>query len=185
MYFNPKEMNYPVEEYRLSDPCYYEMSIKILNWHRHFLKMARLVAERSKDRSTQCGCVIVKNNRVLATGYNGFPRGTEDYDNDKKHERPEKYLWFEHSERNAIYNAAAHGVALDGSTAYVTGPPCVDCTRAMIQSGIDLVVIPKQHNMQGRPVTQQWKDQAKVAEAMMANARVVYVCLEIDDERHE
>ena len=170
MCFSPREI----------DREHIHADIDMIMWHEHFLKMARLISERSKDRSTKCGCVIVRNKRVLATGYNGFPSGTEDYDNDAKNERPEKYLWFEHSERNAIYNAASNGVALCDSTAYITCPPCVDCTRALIQSGIVCIIIPKKHNFIDR-MDSIWAETAAVCEEMMRNAFLDYLCLEIDD----
>jgi len=72
---------------------------------------------------------------VLATGWNGFPRGIDD-DRDERHERPAKYKWTEHAERNAIYNAAANGTALRGATMVMPWYPCADCARAIIQSGI-------------------------------------------------
>lgn len=101
---------------------------------------AKHVARKSKDRSTKCGCVIVNDRlRDLVRGWNGFPSGVND-DVDERHERPAKYLWTEHAERNAIYNAAAEGVALRGCTAYVTLMPCCDCARAFIQAGIARVV---------------------------------------------
>lgn len=113
-----------------------------MEWDQYFVEMAQLVAKKSKDRSTKVGCVIVGPNReVRTTGYNGFCRGIDD-DVDSRHERPEKYYWVEHAERNAIYNAARNGISLEGCTAYVSSkiPPCADCTRALIQSGISRVV---------------------------------------------
>lgn len=113
-----------------------------MNWDEYFNKMAHLVATKSKDRSTQVGCVIVgPEHEVRTTGYNGFCRGIED-DVDGRHERPEKYLWTEHAERNAIYNAARNGVPLEGCTAYTTIFMCADCARALIQSGIKRVCTP-------------------------------------------
>ena len=62
-----------------------------------------------------------------------------------RQERPEKYYWFEHAERNAIYNAARIGVSLKKSTAYLTsGLPCMDCARALVQSGVVKIVC-KEH----------------------------------------
>lgn len=98
------------------------------------------ISKRSKDRSTRVGCVIVgKYNIPLAMGYNGIPRDCDD-DVDARHERPNKYFFFEHGERNAIYNAARMGHALDGARLYIPAPPCADCARAIIQSGINEVV---------------------------------------------
>lgn len=119
------------------------------NWDSYFMEMATLVASKSKDRSTKVGCVIVgPNNEVRSTGYNGFCRGVDD-DNDDRHERPEKYLWTEHAERNAIFNAARNGIRMEDCTAYTTMFPCADCARSFIQSGIRRIVT--------RPIRQNTK----------------------------
>jgi dCMP deaminase len=111
-------------------------------WDEYFMEMAALVATKSKDPNTQHGAVIVgPNNEVRSTGFNGFPRGV--IDNARYNVRPLKYFYVEHAERNAIYNAARHGTALEGCTMYVTGCPCHDCARGIIQSGIKRVVMAK------------------------------------------
>ena len=111
-----------------------------MNWTEYFLNIAEQVKLKSKDQSTQIGAVIVGiDNEVLSTGYNSFPRGLDD-NKPERQERPEKYFWFEHAERNAIYNAARMGTPIDGTTIYLTsGPPCADCARAIINSGIKTV----------------------------------------------
>lgn len=111
-----------------------------MNWNEYFLGIAEQVKLKSKDQSTQIGSVIVgQDNEVLSTGYNSFPRGLID-DKPERQERPEKYFWFEHSERNAIYNAARIGVSLKDSTIYITsGLPCMDCARGIVNSGIKTV----------------------------------------------
>ena len=82
------------------------MENKKLDWVDYFLSIAEQVKLKSKDRNTQIGAVIVgEDNEILSTGYNSFPRGLND-DLDDRQNRPEKYFWFEHAERNAIYNAA-------------------------------------------------------------------------------
>jgi len=113
-----------------------------VNWNARFMAMAELVSTWSKDPSTQVGCVIVtKDRRILSTGYNGMPRGCDDGVVERL-ERPLKYMWFEHAERNAIYNAARHGVSVAGTVAYCTMFPCADCARAIVQSGVATVVAP-------------------------------------------
>ena len=108
-------------------------------WDLSFLEDADHVARRSKDRSRKVGCVIVNDRHTdLVRGWNGFPRGVND-DVDSRHDRPAKYRFTEHAERNAIYNAAAEGIALKGTTLYSTLYPCTDCARAIIQSGIKRV----------------------------------------------
>ena len=110
------------------------------NWDERFMNLARHVAEWSKDRSTKVGAVIVgPYNEVRAVGYNGFPRGIDD-DAPDRHERPEKYLWVEHAERNAIYNAARVGISVSGCKMYLPWFPCMDCARAIVQSGIETLV---------------------------------------------
>lgn len=109
-------------------------------WDARFLELAALIATWSKDRSRKVGCVIVGPKReIRTTGYSGFPRGVGD-NADDRHERPAKYLWTEHAERNAIYNAARCGVSLEGCTAYLPWFPCMDCARALAQSGIAVLV---------------------------------------------
>ena len=111
-----------------------------MNWTEYFLNIAEQVKLKSKDESTQIGAVIVgEDNEVLSTGYNSFPRGMDDSKQERQ-ERPEKYFWFEHAERNAIYNAARVGTALKNSTIYLTsGVPCMDCSRGIVNSGIKVI----------------------------------------------
>jgi len=111
-----------------------------MNWTEYFLGLAEQVKLKSKDQSTQIGAVIVgEDNEVLSTGYNSFPRGMDDTKQERQ-ERPEKYFWFEHAERNAIYNAARIGVSLKNSTIYLTsGLPCMDCARGIVNSGVKVV----------------------------------------------
>lgn len=107
-----------------------------LNWDVKFMRLALHIAEWSKDQSRKVGCVIIgPRNDVRATGFNGFPRGVDD-DTTHRHKRPAKYAWTEHAERNAIYNAAAAGTVLAGCRVYVPWYPCIDCARAIVQSGI-------------------------------------------------
>ena len=111
-----------------------------MNWTEYFLNLAEVVKLKSKDQSTQIGAVVVgEGKNVLSTGYNSFPRGLDDSLQERQ-ERPEKYFWIEHAERNAIYNAALEGVSLKNSTIYLTsGLPCMDCARAIVNSGIKIV----------------------------------------------
>lgn len=148
-----------------------------MDWDVYFIKMARLVASKSKDRSTKIGAVLVgMKHEVLGIGFNGFPRDVDD-DVESRHERPEKYLWTEHAERNAIYNAALNGIRLDGATMYCAcGVPCADCARAIIQSGIIEVVIDQRtehkHVTNSRFAT-QWSRSCTVSNEMLNEAGVI------------
>lgn len=112
------------------------------DWDLRFMTLARHVGGWSKDRSRQVGCVVVgDDNIVRAIGFNGFPRGLDD-EVAERHQRPAKYLWTEHAERNAIYAAARAGISLTGTRMYVPWFPCVDCARAIVQAGIvELIAI--------------------------------------------
>jgi dCMP deaminase len=90
------------------------------------------VARKSLDPSSKCGCVAIDpHGGILSAGYNSPPQGATDAEIPLT--RPDKYIYFEHSERNCIYLAARNGTPLRGSIFYVTGFPCSDCLRAMIQ----------------------------------------------------
>lgn len=113
-------------------------------WDRFFIEMAMHVATKSKDPSTKVGCVIVgPDNEVRSIGFNGFPRGVDELPTERW-ERPGKYKWVEHAERNAVYNAARSGARLDGCRAYLNWEPipCADCSRSFIQSGVIEVIGP-------------------------------------------
>ena len=136
-------------------------------WDARFMELARAIAGWSKDRSRKVGCVIVgPNNEIRSTGYNGFPRRVDDRPAER-HRRPEKYLWTEHAERNAIYNAAYTGISVAGCRIYIPWYPCVDCARAIVQAGIaELMAIePDWHDVhwgEGFRVARQMFDEAGV-----------------------
>lgn len=120
-------------------------------WTERFLGLADHMAAWSEDRDFHVGAVIVgAAHEVRASGYNGLPRGVSDTD-DARFDRAsgEKFHWIEHAERNAIYNAARTGTAIDGCTIYVNRFPCADCARAIIQSGIARVVCPPRPEFDG------------------------------------
>ncbi len=114
-------------------------------WARRFMGLCDHISSWSEDRDIHVGCVIVSPDAqvVRAMGYNGLPRGVSAAD-DSRFDRAsgEKFFWFEHAERNAIYNAARSGTTLEGCTAYVNRFPCADCGRALIQAGIAQLIAP-------------------------------------------
>lgn len=153
-----------------------------LDWDRYFLGMADYVATKSKDRSTKNGCLLVgPNHELRSTGYNGIPRMVDD-DVESRHERPKKYLFFEHAERNAVYNAARHGTSLDGCTAYITAEPCADCSRALIQSGIVRVVLPEKTCMDDSEKQKRWEDQWEAAREMLEEANIIVDRIKVEND---
>ena len=132
--------------------------VDLTEWDEYFLKIARVVATKSKDPHTQCGSVIVDRNKsIISTGYNSYVRGMKDHIHTvelgvfiepisvNRIERPEKYYWIEHAERNAIYNAASKGISIESLTMYNTTPiPCTGCMRGIINSGIKTIFVSDQ-----------------------------------------
>lgn len=111
------------------------------SWTDYFLGLAFIVSQKSHDIHTQHGCIITDNaNRILSLGYNGFPRGLDDKALPK--DRPDKYPWMIHAERNALSNCT---IRPEGGTAYVTGQCCNDCIMALWQEGIKTVVMTDNH----------------------------------------
>jgi dCMP deaminase len=110
-------------------------------WDRRFLRLAEEVRLWSKDPGTKVGCVLVNDRRILSTGYNGFPQTISD-DLDRYIDREYKLSVTVHAEANAILNAAKNGTKVEGSTLYVTFPPCSQCASAIVQAGVAQVVCP-------------------------------------------
>ena len=129
-----------------------------ISWDEYFMGVALLAAQRSKDPSTQVGaCIIDKDNRILSTGYNGFPKGCSDDDfpwNRDTSCGETKYPFVVHAELNAILNA--RGKTLEGSKLYVALFPCNECAKAIIQAGVDEVVY-LSNKYDGTPSVEQSK----------------------------
>ena len=111
-----------------------------INWDEYFMSVALLAAMRSKDPNTQVGaCRVGEDDRIISTGYNGFPRGCSDdefpWDRDGEET---KYPYVVHAELNAILNAG--GKSLAGARVYVGLFPCNECAKAIIQAGIKEVI---------------------------------------------
>jgi len=104
------------------------------------MRIAREVATWSKDPSTQVGAIIVKERRIIATGYNGFPKGIAD--DQRLYVREQKYPLVIHAEMNALLNALAAGVSPVGASLYCYGlPVCSNCMKSVIQSGVADVIV--------------------------------------------
>jgi len=143
---------------------------------RHF-DTAKHISTWSKDPSKKIGAVAVgKNQNILATGYNGFPRGIKD--DDRLNDRETKYKYVVHGEMNCIYNACLSGISLDGASLYVYGlPVCSECCKGIIQVGIKYVFAKVPQDL-----PEHWKESTKLAKAMLKEAGVVYVQYEMEGE---
>jgi len=106
-------------------------------YDKRFFGLCEEIKDWSGDTSRHIAAVIVgPDDEIRSTGYNDLPRKVEDKPERRSRENNQKYLFTEHAERNAIYNAARVGIPLKGSRIYCNLFPCADCARAIIQSGI-------------------------------------------------
>lgn len=110
--------------------------------HEYFIDLAVLISSRSTCIRKQHGAVIVKDKQVLSTGYNGAPAGIKHCescyreDNNIPHGTQYESCRSVHAEQNAIIQAARHGVSIEGAAIYITGIPCLICSRMIINAGI-------------------------------------------------
>jgi len=114
------------------------------SWPEYFMTIAEMVAKRSTCLRRHVGAILVKNKRILATGYNGAPAGLKHCEevgcirqnasipSGERHELCRGL----HAEQNAIIQAAYHGISIAGSTLYCTNKPCVICSKMLINAGI-------------------------------------------------
>lgn len=117
-----------------------------INREVYFMKIASLVAERATCLRARVGAVIVKNNRIIATGYNGSPKG-QPHCLDAGCEMIDGHcVRTTHAEQNAIIECARHGVSTDGSVIYVTSSPCYACAKMIINAGIVKVIYLKKYS---------------------------------------
>jgi len=119
------------------------------SWDEYFLDVARLVAKRSTCLRRYVGAVLVKDKRILATGYNGAPKGLKHcidigclreklkIPSGERHELCRAL----HAEQNALIQASLYGISVKDSTLYATNQPCVICSKMLINAGIKEIVI--------------------------------------------
>ncbi len=120
------------------------------SWDEYFMQITELVASRATCLRRKVGAIIVKDKRILATGYNGPPSGLPHCDelggclrdklnvpSGERHEISRAV----HAEQNAIIQAARFGVPIDGATIYVTNHPCFICAKMIINAGIKKIVV--------------------------------------------
>ena len=118
------------------------------SWQEYFTEITRLVASRSTCRRRKVGAILVKNKRILATGYNGAPSGVPHcldigclreelgIPSGERHELCRGL----HAEQNAIIQAAFHGVSIRDAVLYCTNLPCIICAKMLINAGVRRVV---------------------------------------------
>ncbi|MGG6449299.1 deoxycytidylate deaminase [Pseudobacillus badius] len=113
---------------------------RVEQWHDYFMGIAEKASEMATCDRLHVGCVIVKDKRVIATGFNGSICGHAHCDDVGHLYNDEgRCIRTVHAEQNAILDCARRGVATDGAVAYCTHEPCEHCTRSLVQAGIKAV----------------------------------------------
>ena len=125
---SPRFMSMTKDERRQRSPPPEER----ISWNDYFMKAATLASVRSPCDRLKVGCVIVKNNRLISMGYNGFLAGT-DHRSIVRWGHEQATI---HAEINAITDAAKRGVSIDDTVAYITHYPCINCFKALASSGV-------------------------------------------------
>ena len=111
---------------------------------KRYLRMATIWAENSYCRRRQVGAIIVKDKMIISDGFNGTPSGFENVCEDEN-DTTKPYVL--HAEANAITKVARSSNSSDGATLYVTTPPCIECSKLIIQAGIKRVVFNELYRM--------------------------------------
>lgn len=125
------------------------------DWDEYFLDIMKTVAKRATCDRGRSGCVIVREKRLLTTGYVGAPEGLPHCDEvghlfktvyDRHGNKKEHCIRTTHAEQNAFIQAARYGVPIEGATIYVSMTPCIDCTKMIINAGIERIVAEKRYH---------------------------------------
>lgn len=148
------------------------------NFDEWFMKQVYLIAEKSKDPSTKIGALLVKDNRIISTGYNGFPINVKDLP-DRYNDREIKYKFIVHGEDNAVLSAARFGISTIGSTLYTQTIPCNDCTKSVIQGGVTNIVLHSNWPIMNHS---KWKESVEFSLKMLneANIKIKYLNAKLD-----
>lgn len=144
---------------------------KYLNWADYFMGIALLSGQRSKDPHTQVGaCIVNEDNRIVGTGYNGFPDGCSDdefsWAKNTEDAKDSKSMYVVHAELNAVLNRFACGQK--NCTMYVTLFPCCECAKAIIQSRFIKEIVYMADEKAD-------KDEVKASKRMLDNVNIKYV----------
>ena len=143
------------------------------HWDEYFLKLAMLASERATCPRMHCGCVLVKDKHVIATGYNGSIPGDQHCEDIGCLIVDNHCVRTNHAEMNALTQAAKWGNSMDGGIAYVTNMPCTTCAKALIAAGIKRVVIFSDYH--GTLATEFFsKGGVKIDKIAMPSKEIVY-----------
>lgn len=130
------------------------------SWDEYFLSLSDLVSTRATCQRRKVGAVLVKERKIISTGYCGSPKGTPDCFEAGCLMEDNHCIRTIHAEINAVVQAAYHGISTKGSAIYVNTLPCYHCTKVLINAGIERIVY--REDYRPNPETHKLLDQAKI-----------------------
>lgn len=152
-------------------------------WDVHFCLDARFRAMKSKDPSSKIGAVIITEDYTpVSHGFNGIPRKVRDDLPERNDRDLYKYSFYEHAERNAIYNAAREGRSCKGTVMYVTDLPCCPCARAISQTGIKKVIVDS-ITFENKDFIERWMEDIKHAQTIFSESGVDVNVFDMETKR--
>ena len=137
------------------------------SWDIWFMKHVYLTAEKSKDPSSKIGAVMVRDKRIISSGFNGFPTGVKDLP-ERYNDRETKYAMVVHAEENACLTAARFGIVTCGSSLYTQAIPCNECSKAIIQCEIKEIII----HRRWPSMIKKWTESAEISKIMLEEAGI-------------
>lgn len=154
------------------------MDLNKNKWLYRHLKLAKQISTWSKDTSTKVGALIVTESGMpVSWGYNGIPMGVND-NIQERFTRPTKYHYFAHAERNALDLSRS---SVEGCWLFVTHPPCSDCARGIIQTGISTVVVDKAGLLEFER-REGWSESYRHSQTMFQEANVTLITTDTEIE---
>ncbi len=148
------------------------------DWDEYFMNIAKVVAQRATCDRGKSGAIIVKDKRIISTGYVGSPKGMSHCDEtghlmrraiDEEGKETKHCIRTTHAEQNAIIQAALHGISTNGSTLYCKMEPCLECAKMIINAGIVKVICENKYH--GAELTRKFFEEAGV-ELVVVNDKV-------------
>lgn len=116
------------------------------NWNNYFINLTETISTRATCHRKHVGAIIVKNNRILATGYNGSISGSIHCNDDNHLMERGHCVRTIHAEMNAIIQCARYGIACDGATIYINTFPCWNCFKTIVNAGIKNIYYKDDYN---------------------------------------
>jgi len=133
-----------------------ELKPSRLDWDEYFMSIALLASQRSPCQRLNVGSVIVKNNRLISMGYNGYIPGAPHIS--RIHDNHEQSII--HSEVNALSDCAKRGTSLEGAKIYVTHYPCINCFKSIAACGIKEVIYLEDYN--NNPIVEELANDSQI-----------------------